>query len=134
MPVRTHTKLEVACEQLQAALRLYFARQDHFAIVTLAGAAEEILGVYLKRHNQNHAFDEQLDTTLRLYEWMWKEQGSRDRMHKAINRIKNGAKHMMGKKDTTIVCDERVAARRVLNRAVTNYYKLMDYEQLPGPH
>lgn len=126
----SYSKLSVATEQLDTALRLYLSNSDYFSVITLAGAAEEILGVFLKRHNQPNAFEEDLKSSLRVYRWLHGEECSPESMHKTINRVKNASKHMQGKKDLEIVCDAREEARSILDRAITNYYRLMAYEEL----
>jgi len=130
MTTRNHSKLEVATQQLDTALLLYFQKKEYFSAITLAGAAEEILGVYLKRHKQPNAFDQDLEASLRVYRWLFKKEGSRDRIHKVINKAKNSAKHMMGKNDVTVRCNARTEAKEVLDRAVSNYYSLMCFEEL----
>lgn len=44
MNIEKHHKKEIAARQLDTALVLYFAKRDLFSVITLAGAAEEILG------------------------------------------------------------------------------------------
>ncbi len=123
-------KLSVATEQLDTALRLYFGRREYFSVITLAGAAEEILGVYLKIHGQPNAFDETLESSLRVYRWLFGVKGSEDSLRKTVNRVKNASKHMMGKKDVSLKCDPREEAKQVLDRAVSNYYCLMKFEEI----
>ena len=127
---RKYAKLTVATQQLDTALRLYLARKEYFSAITLAGAAEEILGVYLKLHKQPNAFDEDLRSTLRVYRWLHGEDGSRDSIQKTINRVKNSSKHMGGKGDQALSCDAGEEERDILDRAVSNYYRLMSFEQL----
>lgn len=90
----SYSKLSVATEQLDTALRLYLSNSNYFSVITLAGAAEEILGVFLKRHGQPNAFEEDLKSSLRVYRWLHGEEGSPESMHKTMNRVKNAAKHM----------------------------------------
>ena len=130
MAMRRYSKLQIATQQLDTALRLYFRKKEYFSVITLASAAEEILGVHLKTHSQLNAFEQGLTDSLLVYKWLWKEEGSRDRMYKVMNQTKNDAKHMMGKKDVEIRCDVREEARQVLDRAVSNYYLLMNFEKL----
>lgn len=125
-----HAKLAVATQQLDTALRLYFGGREYFSAITLAGAAEEILGVYLKLYKQPNAFESDLESSLRVYRWLHGEEGSRDSMHNTINRVKISAKHMRGKNDTGLICDPREEAQDILDRAVTNYYRLMSFEEL----
>lgn len=126
-----YSKLFVATEQLDTALQLYLGGHDYFSAITLAGAAEEILSVYLKRHSQPNSFDEDLESSQRVYLWLYGEEVSRHAMHKTVNRVKNATKHMQGKSDTELVCHPAEEAKTVLDRAVSNYYRLMAFEELP---
>lgn len=130
MVFRSYSKLEVATQQLDTALRLYFQKKDYFSAITLAGAAEEILGVYLKVHKQPNAFNQALDSSLMVYRWLNESEGSRDIMHNVINRVKNSSKHMKGSNDITLQCNPKEELRALLDRAVSNYYALMDFEEL----
>lgn len=49
MNIEKFHKQEIAAKQLETALRLFFAGGDLFSVITLAGAAEEILGQLLKQ-------------------------------------------------------------------------------------
>ncbi|HPV51799.1 MAG TPA: hypothetical protein PLN37_06940 [Smithella sp.] len=90
MTIHSYSKLEIATQQLDTALMLYFEDKNYFSVITLAGAAEEILAVYLKLHKQPNAFEEMLDSSLLIGELLYNSKGSRDSMYKTINRVKNG--------------------------------------------
>ena len=47
MDIRKYAKKEIALNQIETALRLFFEKGDLFSVITLAGAAEEILGQLL---------------------------------------------------------------------------------------
>lgn len=49
-------KKEVAHRQLETAIDLFFAKGDLLAVITLAGAAEEILGRFLQREDKPSSF------------------------------------------------------------------------------
>jgi len=48
MNIREYSKLEIAASQIETALSLFFQQGDLFSVITLAGAAEEILGQLLQ--------------------------------------------------------------------------------------
>lgn len=48
MKIGSYAKKEIACQQIETALRLFFEKGDLFSVITLAGAAEEILGHLLQ--------------------------------------------------------------------------------------
>jgi hypothetical protein len=47
MTIQKYAKEEIASHQIETALRLFFEKGDLFSVITLAGAAEEILGQLL---------------------------------------------------------------------------------------
>lgn len=51
MNIERHKKQEIASQQLETALLLYFAKRGLFSVITLAGAAEEILGQLLQQRS-----------------------------------------------------------------------------------
>lgn len=48
MDIRKYSKKEIASSQIETALRLFSEGGDLFSVITLAGAAEEILGQLLQ--------------------------------------------------------------------------------------
>ena len=67
--VKTETlsNLEIAKRQLERAISLFFDEQDFVSSLTLAGAAEKILGKILKLEmHELHALDELIDGSLKL--------------------------------------------------------------------
>jgi hypothetical protein len=53
MNIEKFTKQEIALRQIETALALYFSRGDLFSVITLAGAAEEILGQLLEQQKSS---------------------------------------------------------------------------------
>lgn len=52
MEIRSYAKKEIALHQIETALRLFFEEGDLFSVITLAGAAEEILGQLLRQKEE----------------------------------------------------------------------------------
>lgn len=126
------TKLDIATELLHTALRLYFEEGSDFATINLAGAAEELLGKHLEVHDMETSFASLRDSAVRLSKHIYKdasESNPRD-IAKIINRPKNSTKHMDGADDDTVSFNPRLQARDLLDRAITNYYNLMDRYEL----
>lgn len=48
MDIQKYAKKEIALHQIETALRLFFEEGDLFSVITLAGAAEEVLGQILQ--------------------------------------------------------------------------------------
>ena len=98
------TKLEAAKQQLTTAIQLFFSG-DYLSSLTLAGAAEEILGKLSKRAGKPVAVDEitryhgdDLDRTI--------PEGQRKTVVLGVlNRARNQAKHANDPEDTHVVFD-----------------------------
>jgi len=52
MKIEKFHKKEIGSQQLETALQLFFAGRDLFSVITLAGAAEEILGQLLHQRDR----------------------------------------------------------------------------------
>jgi len=57
MSDRTYNRLDLASEQLAVALSLFLDKQSYAATITLAGAAEEVFGVELRRRGGHPVLD-----------------------------------------------------------------------------
>ena len=86
------TKLEVAAHQLNVAIRL-FLDDDYLSSLTLAGAAEEILGKLSEREGRPKAVDS-------ICEYHWKDtdpelpdKERRKLLMDLLNGARNAAKH-----------------------------------------
>ena len=88
----TLTKLEVAVHQLDVALRL-FIEGDYLSSLTLAGAAEEILGKLCEREEKQVAVDSVI-----AFHWKDTDPALTDKKRRAVllgvlNSARNAAKH-----------------------------------------
>ncbi len=127
------TKLEIATELLDRALRLYFEGDSYFSALHLAGAAEELLGVYVKTYGGVRSFDSTKDSAVRLSKYIRNdgtESNPKD-IADLINHAKNSTKHKYGKGDHITDFDPRFEAFNMLDLAVENYYQLMSHIDLP---
>jgi hypothetical protein len=53
MNIQRFAKQEIALHQIETALGLFFSQGDLFSVITLAGAAEDILGGLLQERSGN---------------------------------------------------------------------------------
>lgn len=124
-------KLVIACELLDRALRLYFEGGSDFAVIHLAGAAEELLARHVERIGQESAFWSLQRGAVRLSKY-FNEDGSESSpkaIARVLNHAKNATKHMYAKDDDHVHFDARADAHDLLDRAVSNYYQAMtEYE------
>lgn len=88
----TISKLDVAVHQLNIAIRL-FLDGDYLASLTLAGAAEEILGRLCERGGKPVAVDFIVDYHLKDTDPALPEKKRRETLLNMLNRPRNAAKH-----------------------------------------
>ena len=125
-------KLIVATELLESALRLHYEGGSDFSALHLAGGAEELLGKHLTALGEESSFESLKTAAVRLSKFV--DEGGTESAPKAIaavmNHAKNSTKHMDGAADDTVHFDARAEAHDILDRAVTNYYQLMQTYEL----
>ena len=112
------SKLDAATRQLEVAIDLFLSKKDPLAVITLAGAAEEILGILVKNNGKENMIDviKELDK---------KVTGGRDFkiLNNEINGLRNALKHANNLDEDFIDFDED-APVAYLMRAIVNYNRL----------
>jgi hypothetical protein len=118
-------KIEIARRQIEVAAELFFSERDFLAVVTLAGAAEEILGSLIRRAGEPAMIDRLLELDKRL-------TGGRSYsvVNKEINGIRNALKHANDPFEDEIEV-ETGEAISMLSRAVVNYVLLSGGQATP---
>lgn len=113
------SKQEAASSQLEVALTLYLQGRDYPSVITLAGAAEEVLG----RIALSKGLDPSLKRTLRrLVETMkevWGEDASEKDFAHLRNRARNELKHIGDGQDLHLDLEREAAA--MVTRALENF-------------
>ncbi len=112
------SKLDIAKRQLEVAAHLYIAGGDYLAVVTLAGAAEEILGNLLRRSGRGAMIDRFVEMDREL-------TGGRSFkiVNDEVNRARNALKHARDESEDNVVI-EPGEATAMLARALANYKML----------
>ncbi|WP_139191857.1 hypothetical protein [Thiocapsa roseopersicina] len=119
-----HNRVELAAEQLDIALELFLNGRSDVSVLTLAGAAEEILGRSLERVAKQttlqweYAIIAPFEDSLMRRPLEWKV------FIKEKNRVRNAAKHMPTPDEMKIEADLKEEALRLLVRAYDNYRRL----------
>ena len=120
------SKLDIAIEQLEDALRSYFARRYHSAIV-LAGAAEQLLAAYVMRHQVTPAWLEERRIITKIANGLRaRDEGGDDEktteqdIGDLLNHAYNHSKHA-GKKDHLISFNPRFESNAIIDRAISNF-------------
>lgn len=108
-------KVEIAWRQLEVAADLYFTDRDYLAVITLAGAAEEILGALIKRKGSPAMIDHLVELDKEL-------TGGRDFsvVNREVNGVRNALKHARELSEDEVVVEPGEAIA-MLGRAVVNY-------------
>lgn len=130
MAEKTHQRISLAQEQLDVALEFFLSKRSMVSALTLAGAAEEILGRALQQCGKKttlqyeHSVIEPVESFLRRQPFLWKD------FIDERNRVRNAAKHMGAQSDTQVVADLEDEALWMLVRACDNH-KRLDLEATP---
>jgi hypothetical protein len=130
-------KLIVAVELLDRALQMYYEGNSYFASLNLAGAAEEILAAYVKKYGGTSSFESMRDLALMISKQDIEKNYIDDDIEPTaksinfiINQAKNTTKHMDKPNDDLVYFDAQAEAKDCLDRAVNNYYYLMNFLDL----
>lgn len=118
MSVKSYTRLDLAANQLEAAIGLFVSGRDRFSVISLAGAADVILSRLVINTGQQN-----------FTESMLKEAGvamTREEFGKGMNDMLfiNDLKHMDDGEDGYIELDPEECALAAILKALTNYVML----------
>lgn len=119
MTSASFTKLEIAVAQLRLAITLFLEHREFIAVVTLAGAAEEILGKLAEKAGHSPALTKHAEVARSMYVAMWKDDPGTKVFVDLRNKARNEVKHLIS--GAPFVGDIEVEATRMLDRAVENY-------------
>ncbi len=118
MATETHRQLDLAVEQLEIALDVFLDSASHVSSLTLAGAAEEILGKEAELSGKGSLLREELEMANHLQRiWPGGETKWKDFI-KNKNSARNSAKHLNDQR--TLVADLEEEACWMLVRALAN--------------
>lgn len=126
-----HHWLSVAEEQLLVAIEIYKSGKSYISALTLAGAAEEILGTELK--NNMNTFNSKDILVRHLFSLLTDEEknhvGGEKGVGSSVNEYRNFLKH---RKDYEVsYFDAKAEAWEILQRAIANFLSLRPLHQGP---
>lgn len=113
------SKQEIAERQLVRAIELYIEGSDLVSAITLAGAAEEILGKLVKTLGKEHALQTKAEMLNKIYQHTFKEPPNSKEFIFLLNKAKNELKHIGT--GATLELDLETEAVELIERAITNY-------------
>lgn len=116
------TKFEIAYHQLNRAFILFARDRDYICAITLAGAAEEILGCLVRdaKNGRKAAIDEEIE----LVSAIIRGQGStpvEKEVRQALTFARNALKHRNVGDRTDAEFDLQEEAETIIDRAIDNY-------------
>jgi len=121
---------DIALEQLETALRLFKETEEYISVVTLAGAAEEILGKACREQNITNAIEGiqhsfYLYRKIRFGDSAISEKKKSDKwVADRANHARNKAKHVNPIVEPYVQIDAKEEAKDLLQRALDNWWAL----------
>jgi hypothetical protein len=122
------TPKQIALTQLERALDLYLSGSDLVSAITLAGAAEEILGKLVRRLDKTPSLELRAERKRRTFRALWPNRpdpGTKPFI-KLANQSRNAMKHLITTEPIEV--DLNLEAGKLLARAVDNYSLLFGRE------
>lgn len=121
---------DIALEQLETALRLCKEAKEYISVLTLAGAAEEILGKACREQGIQNAMEEMqhsfyLLRKIRFGDSATDEKKKSDKwLADRANHTRNKAKHVNPILEPLVHIDAKEEANDLLQRALDNWWAL----------
>jgi hypothetical protein len=120
-----YEKRDIAIAQLRKAIQLFNAK-EYVCAVTLAGAAEEILGKIAKKRGGTTALEGETHFWNQLAEIVNKPKPERKKVIDVLNRARNELKHNDSGKNIFYEADFEFEAQCLIDRAIRNYWLAYD--------
>ena len=128
MPVEEYEKVEIARRQLETALKLFFYGDDYFSVITLAGAAEEVLGRILEQAGKESSLKSIAKSSALMHKALYGEERPEKEFVFLANYARNTIKHFNSLSELRVVFDPKQEAVDMLVRATDNYFALEQRE------
>lgn len=113
----------MAIRQLETAIALYYEGSDFYSVITLAGAADTVLGQALKRRGQQSELHRIRAAVQEVSAYMGHQMYGKQVIERA-NLARNALKHWDDDQPPDIAFDAPREAADILNRVVINYWSL----------
>lgn len=122
--ISNHSKIDIALEFLNLAVREYSNERNYISVIHLAGASEELFGKILQFNACESAIERARRLVRSWYSISRKDVPKNNEINRHILFVKNGIKHINKLSDLEISFDERKEARETIRRAIENYNKI----------
>ena len=123
------TKLQLASHQLDRAIKVLLDEKDVISAITLAGAAEEILGNIVKLNGGVSAHQQLVDDCIAISETTPGEKSNPKEFHEMFTYFRNELKHFRDGSDIIVA---EVCADPIIERAIQNLRYLSDSDSEQG--
>ena len=124
MAEKTYQRVDLAKEQLENALELFLRRGSFVSALTLAGAAEEILGKALSQRGEKTTLQHEYPLIKPVEELFRNEPFSWKEFVEKKNLARNAAKHMKDASVSIVTADLADEALWMIVRACDNHARL----------
>jgi hypothetical protein len=124
MPAEKYDQIALATEQLNVAIELFLACRSEVSSLTLAGAAEEILGRAVKLHGGENAMQEAYKISSLTHRYLHRKELKWQDFVDGENYARNAAKHLLLDGSQPVELDLRRAAMWMIVRASANRDRL----------
>lgn len=118
---RSLSKRRICLIQLQQSLRL-LEEGDPVSALTLAGAAEEILGRIAKRKGHEPRVANEVDYLASIADYFDKPCPPKKRLIAALNKPRNHLKHQDDGRNVRVTADWQFEAESMLLRCMYNHF------------
>jgi hypothetical protein len=122
-------KKDIALQQLIDSANLY-EKGRYCSALTLAGAAEEILGKITKKRTGVNQLDGEIEYLKSIYQYFNRPCPSKKDLIKRINKIKNEMKHNDQGENLWVKADFENECVLLFVKAVKNYFDA--YKEMPN--
>lgn len=129
MSETSYSKLDIACEYIDAAMKFYIDQQNYFCSAHLAGAAAELFEMHLEEDKRTFNIDWraqkalQIDKIGKTPEDARSDKAASTEARRIINLSKKMIKYMSDG-ETTVETDSAYIAVLWIENALRNFYKL----------
>ena len=129
-------KVTAALELLDRAIELYLRRDSYYSALNLAGAAEEVLAVYVRELPADSSTtvgsaSDQLKQLFVVISNQDEREASEKWFHDRTYDAKNSVKHKRGKRDNFVDFDPKSEAGDLIDLAVSTYFQLFSRTDIP---
>ena len=125
-----HQRLELAREQLDVALEMFLSQRSMVSALTLAGAAEEILGKEVSERGGQNSLEQHFDAVGEALKLLDRTQSSVEDLKKRFQKKKNLARNAAKHSGVDLSADIEDEALWMLVRACHNY-RLLQLDVTP---